>query len=327
MSLDLRKRRVHFYEISMSSFTRSDGVKNPSICSIQSLLQCFTAMNVNKPFDIRRTNRVSTTLVDWNYDPVNGYYELLVNKADAGLSDIALRDLESKSLRKAGKKKIEGIESSSHILIRPNVNTSSVTVLMTMGAGVAIADIASLLRLLGKSASKIPANRNLFYFDHPSGEKDGNGNAVKYRVSYTFHDYAYKGETLSTALSSGEFESMELIAHGQTQFDAGGNLQIESRSVMVKAMLPKTVTGATLKNGIRYYRSQPDGAAFDTAKIHYKSPSGKPSVATLAVQDLDAVFTRNEMIHFDTDVEAQQGSLSQTVLQKMRPLLIALPQV
>jgi hypothetical protein len=315
---------VHFYEIVMQSYTRTD-VKSPSTTDFPSMLQCFQRLAARKPVEIARTQNVSTVLADWNYDPANNFYELLINKADATLSDVAFRNLSTKALRKAGKQKIEGIETSCHILLKPDANGHSVTVLMTMGAGISIADVATLFRNLAKAASGLPANHALFHFDHPSGAKAADGTPVQYRVSYKFTDYAYKGQTLVQALQTGEFESLELIAHDVSQFDTGGNLQIEERVVKVKAALPKTVTGAALRNAIDHFKRGPDGAWFDTARIHYKSPSGKSSATTLQIQALDATFTHNERIEFDTDVEAQQASLSPTVLQKMRPLLLALP--
>jgi hypothetical protein len=64
---------------------------------------------------------------------------------------------------------------------------------------------------------------------------------------------------------------------------------------------------------------------YDTARVHYKSQTGRLSTASLATNNLDATFTRNESIHFDTDVEAQQNALSDTVLNAMKPLLQSLP--
>lgn len=319
-----RKRMVHFYEIIMQSYTRAD-INSPSTTDFSSMLQCFQRLAARAPVEIARSDNVSTVLADWNYDPANNFYELLINKADATLSDVALRNLSTKSLRKAGKQKIEGIETSSHILLKPDANGHSVTVLMTMGAGISISDVTTLFRKLSKAASRLPANRALFHFDHPSAAKAADGTPVQYRVSYKFENYAYKGQTLTQALQTGEFESLELIAHDVSQFDAGGNLQIEERVVRVKAAIPKTVTGAALRNAISHFKKGPDGAWFDTARIHYKSPSGKASSTTLKIQALDAAFTHNERIEFDTDVESQQASLSPTVLQKMRPLLLALP--
>ena len=79
-----------------------------------------------------------------------------MSKANAALSDVALRDLGTTKLRKAGKTKVEGIEVSAHVLIRPNTDGKKAALLLTMGAGVASKDIEVLLRLLSRLAAKDP---------------------------------------------------------------------------------------------------------------------------------------------------------------------------
>ena len=321
-----RKRRVHFYVIEMKSYAHANtGITNPAAAHIGDMLNSFASLGTRLPVEIAKTKQISTMLADWKHDHVNGYYEILLNKADANLSDVAFRRLDNKALRKAGKEKIEGIETSSHVLLRPNQDGRTATVLMTMGAGISIGDVCKLFRLLSKAAVNTRANRALFFFDHPSGERDAKGKAVQYRVSYQFLHYGFMGLTLDQALRSGEFECLELIAHDTDRFDTTGNLQIQERSLKITSGIPQTVTGASIRNAIRAFKSNPDGAFYDTARIHYKSPSGKSSTASLPIQDLDAAFTYSENITFDTDVEAQQASLSPTVLEKMRPLLKALP--
>lgn len=321
-----RKRRVHFYVIEMKSYAHGrTGITHPACAPLDAMLHSFTSLRAKLPVEISKSNQISTMLADWNFDDANGYYELLLNKADATLSDVAFRRLDNKALRKAGKEKIEGIESSSHILLKPNPDGRTAIAIMTMGAGISIGDVCKLFRLLSKAAVSKRTNRALFFFDHPSGEKDDKGKPVKYRVSYQFEFHGYMGRTLAQALSTGEFESVELIAHDTTQFDTTGNLQIEERSLKIKSAVPSVVTGATLQNAIRQFINNPDGAFYETARVHYKSPSGKSSTASLRIQDLDAAFTHNENIEFNTDVEAQQGALNTTVLQEMRPLLNALP--
>lgn len=326
MSLPLRKRTVHFYEIRLQSSARG-AIKKPSCASFPDLLNCFAglASRSKLPQTIRKSSQVHTVLADWGYDKANNCYELLISKANAALSDVALRDLSTTKLRKAGKTKIEGIEVSAHVLLRPNADGRTAAVLMTMQAGVAAKDIEILLRSLSREAAKQRRNRALFHFDDPSGAKDANGNPAQYKVSYRFAAAAHLGQTLKNALHSGEFQEMELIAHERSQFDSGGNLDIIERSLSVQAKVPKAVTGATILNAVRLFKKRPDGADFDKLRIHYKTVSGKKTSATLDIDKLDSAFTLRDHIEFDTDVEAQQETLSPVVLKSMKPLLQSLP--
>lgn len=326
MTLPLRKRTVHFYEIHLHSSTRA-AIKNPSCASLVDLLKSFTTLvsSSKLPRTIRRATNLHTVLADWNYDPANNCYELLVSKANAALSDVALRDLGTTKLRKAGKTKVEGIEVSAHVLIRPNPDGRKAALLLTMGAGVATRDIELLLRLLSRIAAKDPRSKSLFYFDDPSGAKTPDGKPLQYKVQYGFAAFAHQGQTLTTALQTGQFEAMELIAHEQAKFDAGGNLEIVERSIGIHAKLPKAVTAASVRNAIRSFQKTPDGALYDKLRIHYKTLAGKRTSAILDTQNLDAAFTLKEHIEFDSDVEAQQEELNPIIVGGMKPLLQLVP--
>ena len=326
MSLPLRKRTVHFYEVRLHSYTKAP-IKSPSCAPLSELLKCFAALaSANKlPQTIRKSTQLHTVLADWGYDKASNSYGLLISKANAALSDVALRDLGTAKLRKAGKTKVEGIEVSAHVLVRPNTDGRTAALLLTMGAGVAAKDIEILLRTLSREAAKNRRNRALFHFDDPSGAKDANGKTVQYQVNYGFAASAHQGQTLVNALKTGEFQEMDLIAHGRSQFDTGGNLQITERSLSVKATVPKSVTGATILNAVRSFRKRPDGADFDKLRIHYKTVAGKNTSATLEINNLDAAFTLKDHIELSAEVEAQQDALSPVILEGMKPLLQSVP--
>lgn len=326
MSLPQRERTIHFYELHLASRTTA-AVTNPSCAPLGPLLSCFNSMIIGKglPHNIRKSTNLHTVLADWRYDTANNCYILLINKANAALSDVALRDLPTTRLRKAGKTRTEGIEVSAHIVLRPNNDNRTASVLLTMGAGVSAADIEFLLNALSRDAAKDPKHKKLFYYDDPSGAVGPDGSPNQYKVSYIFAAHAHKGQTLTAALQTGEFESMDLIAHDQGQFDAGGNLQIVERSLSVKAAIPEAVTGAAVINAVRSFRKQPDGQMYDKLRVRYKTIAGKSTSATLDLDHLDAAFTLKERIEFDTDVEAQQDSLSPTIVDGMVPLLQSVP--
>jgi hypothetical protein len=326
MSLPLRKRTVHFYEIHVHSYAKVS-IQNPSCAPLPELLKCFASLVTRnkRPQTFRKSSNLHTVLADWNYDTCNNCYQLLISKANAALSDVALRDLGTKKLRMAGKTKVEGIEISAHILLRPNSAHQTAAVLITMGAGIAAKDIEVLLRGMSRLASKRRSNKDLYWFDDPSGAKDAKGKAIQYQVQYRFSAQAHLGQTLKAALQSGEFESMELIAPVQSQFDTGGNLQVTKRSLNVQANLPKSVTGAGLLNAIRKFRAQPEGADYSKMRIHYRTIAGKKTSATLDLNNLDAAFTLKDHIEFDTDVEAHQEALSPTIVEGMKLLLHSLP--
>lgn len=317
---------MHFYEMHMQSTTMA-AIQSPSSARLSDLLRCCTRLlpKSQLPVTIKKSSQLRTVLSDWSYNQQHNCYELLLSKANAALSDVALRDMNTLSLRKAGKTKSDGIEVSAHVLVRPNPDERTAAVLFTIGAGISIGDVEALFRLMAKAASKHSSHRALFYFDDPSGARGPDGLPLQYKVRYRFAGYGHKGQNLDQALRTGEFEGMELIAPEQTQFDQGGNFQIVERVLKVKAAIPETVTGAGLKNVVRFFRQNPDGDIYDKMRVHYKTEAGTSTSAVLQINDLDAAFTLKDHVEFDVDVDAQDTSLNQTIISGMLPLLRLIP--
>lgn len=322
MPLPLRQRTVFFYDLRMTATTRA-AVQRPSHCGIAAMLKGFASQtgSAKLPLTVGQSSHTITYLMDWQHNPSNNSYELLINKANAKLADIALRDLQTTILRRAGKRKTDGIEQSAHLVVRPNANDQSALVLLTMNCGVSMLDVERVFRLLTKAASKMAANRDLFYFDDPAGSIGPDGKRNKYKVGYRYAVDGYMGQTMDDALRTGEFTSMELIAMDKQAFDSGGNLQIEERSLKIEASMPSTVTGASIKNGIRFFQNQPDAHLYDKLRLNFKSASGRPATTILGLNDLDAAFTRREIIEFDSDVDSHDLLLSPTIMGKMRSLI------
>lgn len=315
-----RERTVHFYDLLMKSTTRSDGITSPG-CADLPLILARIAKAKPKGTEIVKRRSVLTELADWHHDAATSSYQLLINRADANVSDVAFRDLTSRSFRKAGKTKLEGIEASSHIIVRPNADRRTALVLMTMGAGVGSGVVERLINTLTRELERNAQNSDLFNFAHPSGERDARGIPVTYKVRYSFECVAHKDVVLDDALKSGEFVSMELIANKFEAFDQGGNLHIEKQSVEIKAGKPSLISGAGLVNAIRSRMRQQGAQQYEEARIRYKNATGADRVTTLRINQLDAAFTRKELIEFTTDVDAQQLTLSPTVISAMKALL------
>lgn len=317
--MDTRERVVHFYDVLLKSSTRAKDIPNPSCAGLADILARFASLRpAGKP--LHNGKAVMIELADWRIDPSTGLVLALVNRADRDVSDVTFKDFNTRSSRKGGKTKTEGIENSCHVLIQPNSDGRSALMLMTMGAGVSFQYVSRMLNEFARQLSKA-GHDDLFEFPLPSGERDSKGKPLTYRVRYAFECVAHKSTVLDDAVKGGRFVSMDLISHGISAFDAGGNLQIEERVLSIKEARPGYVTGAKLKRAVADFLKGKKVAEFDDLRIRYKSATGPTRTATLAVRDLDQAFTRKELITFDVDVEAQQTRLSPTVVAAMKTLL------
>lgn len=317
--MNLRQRTVHYYEVVLRSWTRVESIKSPGCCDLRDLLARVDPRAV-KDLKLGGHRQLTVELAEWKEDKQSGTFWGLINRADANVSDIALRDLNTRKVRKAGKLRHEGIESSAHVLIAPHSDGRRALILLTMGAGVSMLTLEKMFKEVGRTVLSDPANDDLSMFDHPSGERKKDGSPTQYRVHYSFDVLAHKGQILDDALRNGQFASMELVAHEHEKFDAGGNLQITQQSVHVKAANPAIVSAAALVKAVKSHLRGSPSYQYDKLKIQYKNDTGEPASATLKINELDAAFTKKVSIHFDTDVEQQQTSISMTVMTELLAL-------
>lgn len=314
------ERTVHFYDLILESHTPSGGVENPSCAPLSVMLSGLTSLNPKGHALIERGD-VMIEIADWKYQSAKGYLKILINRADRNASDVAFKNFKTKNIRKGGKTVEEGVDYSSHIIIKPQPGQPRALVLMTMGAGVTALMIQKMFNVLSRLLNSAATHPAIFSFPHPSGEMDSKGSPVAYKVRYRYHCVAHQGALLEDALKNGEFVAMELIAHEYRGFDAGGNLQVKRQSISIAAENPAVITAAGLKNAIKHFiRNKPDHQ-YDSAKVIYKGTAGDTHTATLKTNDLDAAFTRKQVISLPTAVEQQQSTFSSVVISEMEKLL------
>lgn len=312
------ERTVHFYDIVMTAHTGAEDVLNPSTTSMANMLSAIASLSPST-IDIKNRANVSTDIAQWIQTYSRDQTHILINRADKNVSDVAFKNFENGAVRKGNKTKDEGIDISSHVILKPLANTPKSSALITMGAGVTARLICVLLNLLTRVVKKNPQFRSLFYFRHPSNALGGNGRPLEYSVRYVFDYVAHKSATLEDALTRGTFVSMDLVAHEVSAFDAGGQFTIEEQSIVVKAAVPETVTGASIINGFRAFVPSTN-RQYDKLRVRYKVDD-RVETTTLNTNDLDAVFTRSKIIQLDPPQEQQQTVFSAEIIGKMQELL------
>lgn len=250
--MDMRHRTVHFYDVVLATGTRAEGISNPSGGTITALLERVKRSAIVGA-RLTESNRLTVEISDWHHDISSGAFCVLINRADANVSDVTFRDLKTRVARRAGKTRVEGIELSAHVVIKPDADGRRAMVLLTMGSGISSDTLEKLFREAARLVLGDTKNSDLLLFDHPSGEKDRKGVSKKYRVHYSFDCFAHKGQVLDQALKNGSFSSMELVAHEYSGFDSGGNLQVTQQTITVTAANPHSVTAATLVRDIKRF--------------------------------------------------------------------------
>ncbi|MEO8118021.1 MAG: hypothetical protein ABI606_01705 [Rhodoferax sp.] len=315
-----KERTVHFYDLILDSYTGSDGISRPACADLEEILSRMVAAKpIGHPIVKART--IVMDVADWEYDKPRKFHRILINRADSNVSDVTFRDFNSNRIRKAGKTKVEGVESSAHIIVKPKSDKRSALVMMTAGAGVTAQMLERLFTQLTTALKDATGNSDLFAFPHPSNERDSKGMTVTYKVNYKYECLGHKSTVLDDALRNGTFLSMELIAHEHSAFDTGGNLQINEQSISIKAATPSLLTAAGLINAVKAYMKNSPAKQYDNARIRYKGDGGDPQTTTLKTNELDAAFTRKQKVELASEVEAQQTKLHPDIIAAMEKLL------
>jgi hypothetical protein len=314
------ERNVHFYDLIMSSTTRDKNVPSPSLCPLRDILIAMSKTNPNAHV-ILENSKEMIEVADWKYDNAKDYLKILINRADRDESDVAFKKFSTRSVRKGGKTTEEGIDYSAHVIISPIAAEPKGFVLITMGAGITTYAVEKLLNQLMKIVAPIPANAALFNFPHPSGALNEKGKASTYKVRYGFECVSHKSALLDEALKDGSFVGLELVAHQYSQFDAGGNLQVQQQTIAVSAQDPTQVTAATVRNAIKKYMGDKPAYPFDHVRVRFKGGAGEERTTTLPTNDLNAAFTRKETLQLPEPVEQQQSHFSAVVIAEMEKLL------
>lgn len=256
-----------------------------------------------------------TEVMAWHHDKRSNQYHVLVNRADRDAPDVTLKDFPTRKTRLAGKTKLEGIDVSTHMILRPNPDGRTALLMVTQGARMGIVGLEPLFGSLVKLVHDSGGHARLFEFDHPSA-----ASGDKYTVRYGFECTGHKSATLDSDLANGRLMGVELISHKSTKFDSGGNLELEAESITLKP-------GFSFSGGVRTLRAairdglKGSSTKYDSARVRFKDHSGKPRVESFELNALDEAFVRREYIRFDTDIQSSYKRLSADIITQMQGLL------
>lgn len=251
-------------------------------------------------------------LVDWKHDTGRNQYHLLINKADKNTADVAFKDFDTNASRFAGKTEREGIDISTHMLLKPQADGKTALLLVTQGGGMQASAVESVFTQLSKRLKEDGACPDLFQFSCPSGEV-----GKTYKVSYGFACHGHKGQTLQQDLARGKLLDIELVECVEGGLDAGGNFRVESHSVK---LVPKTGAAGTLSAIMKMipYVERTHGRTFENARIRFKDHSDKQRIETFQTNHLEVAFTRREYINFDTDLQSSYQELNSGIIEKLQ---------
>jgi hypothetical protein len=304
------ERTVSFYDLRVESRFRAEEPL-PSGVPTTKALEIAHAMHGGKPFS-KGSATLQVTLTDWVFVPSAHEHRMIFNRADASLQDIPLRDIQTGATRMAGKSKTEGIDLTSHVLIRENPKPyGAALMLMTGGSSLPVAKVASILTRLFKNGEAHAAYAEHFQRENPNGAKN-----ARLRLYSQFEVSGHQNAMLSHILQGGGLAGIDLISDANQMLDEDTSLLITSVEYSVVPVQHKVLSLKRLKAAI----SKAPGD-IDKARVRYKPPgSSKLESHTFNLDDLDSAFVRKEVVKFNQPIQPRYQKVSAPIMEKLAEL-------
>ena len=157
----------------------------------------------------------------------------LINRGDADGADQAIEHRVNRSLRVSKKRENEANAYSSHVAFKlsPNGNGSYHT-LIEESVGISSARIA---RIFGRAVKlSQQAGSDAFFYPHPSGVVDKEGNPKKLTGFYKFQFNAHPSDRFIEELNGGELKGIEVVNERNRGFVWDGNSGTKELSRVIR---------------------------------------------------------------------------------------------
>lgn len=313
--MDKYERVVSFYDLRF--FSRIYGQKEQlALIPIEDALTIACEMWRSDPLT-RGRGAIQITLDDWKQSPTQGEHHIVINRADASMEDIPLKDTRTKVRRMAGKTIDEGIDLTAHILVKlaPTAKYTA-KLLMTGGSSLPSAEVGNYLSQLFRQAKKIAKYQHYFSRPHPSAEA---GKSIS--LTHHFELDSHPSVNLQEILRHGELQGLEVISLTQSALDSERKFTIAQKSVKLNLVNPgEPMLVSMFKKAInsagRELRDNPTHA-----KLTYRPDGQKAQTTTLPINDLEQAFVKKERIKFVNPIQPMYETVSKTVIDKLRGLL------
>lgn len=309
------ERSVSYYDLFIESRAHGAADIHPQPVALGDALDvAFSQWSAAAPLSIdQRTIKI--TLADWRRNRARREHHIIINRADASLNDIPLRDVDTDVTRMAGKRPREGIDLTCHVLIRERTDRAApALMLMTNGTSLASDKITVLLGTLFRSAKHDGANARLFRRDHPSGEA-GKTVALVSRFSLGAHQNA----TLAAMLNGANLEGLELIAEPPDMLDAASPLAVTAVQYKLEPVRNGRLGLATIQRAIATFRGQ--GVDPTRARVRYRPPGrGTVESKLFDIAQLEGAFVRREMLQFRDPIAPRYEQVENRVMTALAGL-------
>ena len=303
-----RELGINFYNLTRRIHGPAN-IKNPIGADLATLLKSIASAINSKAGMRREINKGSVLLelTEIQYDKTLDEFRLLLNYSDSDLADFNFKNVKTKKSRPSNKEKDDGIDKSTHVLIKVK-SPDHALMIATKGGGIGVTRLKKFFDIYAKALSGIPQHASLFEQPHPNGVKD-----QTYKVRYAFDCAGHQDETLREALSSGRLRGVQLFKYEKdAPLDAAGALK---KKATILRLAPDT---GVFSLGRLQVALQDAPQGYSEAVVAFTDKEGKKRQKRFEISNLEQAFVRTDTIKFDTDLVQSYSSIFTPIISRMR---------
>ncbi|MFC0575872.1 hypothetical protein [Paraburkholderia solisilvae] len=225
------ERTVSFYDLRVTDTSRT--FEAPATVSTATALQLIALIPPEARLKTYNNEHVYY-IKDLSVSD-DGTYEILINKCDRRLADPKFSDPANYTWRAAARESNEGLDFSSHVLIRPSDDPLDARIALVENAtGLSITFIQRFFNALLRDVELLRPDE--FRFLHPDGSVDANGAPKTYRCRFFFRFDGHPSDSLVDALRDGRLKAIELITDSNREgtLDAHGFVREVRKTLGIK---------------------------------------------------------------------------------------------
>lgn len=231
-------------------------------------------------------------------DP-DGYATLLIQHGDARAADPALMGFSTGDIRRAGKKRDEGVAHAAHLVISTEKDLSLKGNCRAVLERIPNLGRSTVINFLNRLLRKYAQDIKMEYEDKESGRPR--------RYHPKLASFQQMSHLLKTDLTTGKLQQIELVKFKPTEGFEEPNVVVPLRQTIVHKVV-KSPTGAAAFDLVERFKSFGKKNNFDEVQIKFRKTDTSQNLSPRFATDLDdaqdAVYARFEFLSpFPTALE------------------------
>lgn len=312
--MDKRHRFIYFFDLKIETHSTARKIQSCFQQPISEVMANIHASNPKGRHYSYQKDSLHFYIADWHFDTPKGEYHVLVNKSDRNSADPTFTDVPKNTRRVVSKEDGEGLDHSSHIVIRPIAGEAyKMLLLLEKGALNGSYHLKALFsRLVSDSRHTSP---EFFQQNHPDGELI-KGEPKKMNIRYAVEVDGHLSGNFEHDLSNGVFKDAELISENPSIDRLDTIYMPTQKTETIKLKPNKSFSISELKSFVRGKSNQ-----FEKARVRFRHANGTDRDIEIHTDSFSETnYVKRAKIESSSDFKSSYESLNTETVKLMKAL-------